>query len=455
MENQVNVIFKDQNKQIFIRKMTRGRIDGVYPIKSKKGSEAFEAYVRENNLSEDLPDIHDLPFEYTYTRVGRRGSSYYHDLGNGRAVKISSEKYSVGKFPLVNFLRDDEMLPLPNPDREDPDLSLLRPYLNVCEETYLMVLSYLVFCLVGRGAFPVMLIHGAHGTAKTTLLKILKSIIDPNPVSLNSLPKSVREAAIVAQNQYLVTFDNVSRLSQEMSDFFCRLSTGGSFQTRKLYSDSNTLTLTYHKPSIFNGLYNFVNKADLRSRLLSIRTREIEGSRVSEIELWDSFYRDLPRILAGLYELCSSALRRLEGEQYKTDQRLIDFYSVSRAVFEVSVKGQYADSTSDFFEYCFSKYVDNNLDILMDDPVYMTILKLTEHGEWKGKAEELILEIDKYYGAYRMSKKNLPSTPASLGRHLSLMEPLLKNSPIEYRELRERVKVFSRKANEFLEQDKS
>lgn len=439
----------------FIRKWHENGSITLYSLESKKGKKVYEAFARENNLLLEIPDPFDLPFEPTFLRVGRRGENYYHDLCNGNIVKINKEGFSVGKCAVVNFLKKDNMLSLPKPARAKANLSDLRKYLNVDDEGYLLVISYLVFSLIGEGTYPVMLIHGPHGSSKSTLLKILKSIIDPNPVSLNSLPKNTRDAAIVTQDQYLVSFDNVSKLSQELSDFFCRLSTGGSFQTRKLFSDSKTLTLTYHKPTILNGLLNFVSKADLRSRVLSIKTKDLSDKRISEKDLWIGFNSELPFIMGGLYSLCCEVLKVVDMQNYQTDQRMVDFCRVSRAVFEILASDIHKESTEKYFNFVFSKYVDNNLDILLEDPVYLTIVDLVKDGEWKGKSQDLIREVDRYCSKYRISKTFIPSSPGSMGRHISLMEPLLRNSPVEYKELRNREKKFSKKPEVIMESNNS
>ena len=455
MSENLPVIFRDQNRSRFIRKYDEGRLVGFYNLRSSRGKKLFEAHSKENDLSSELPEISALPFEKTYRRVASTSTCFYHDLMGGKAVEVSQKGVRVIASSGINFLHPETMSALPIPDIERGDVSLLRRYLNINDEQFLLVVAYLVFCLVGKGAYPVLLIHGTHGSAKTSLLKILKAIIDPNPVSLNSVPRSTREAAIVAQDQYLVTFDNVSRLSQEMSDFLCRLSTGGSYQTRKLFTDSETQTFIYHRPCILNGLVNFVSKADLRSRVMSIKTNPGVEKRIPEGTLWDDFNNDLPRILGGLYKLSSESLRVQTESNYFADERLADFCILSRSVFQVLVGSKYQGSIDQYFQYVFNKYVNNSMDILLEDPVYLTLMKLTQKGKWKGYSQDLIKEVDEYCSKFKISKAKIPSTPSSMGRHISMMEELLKNSPLTFKEFRNRGKIFSRKVKPVMEEESS
>jgi len=52
------------------------------------------------------------------------------------------------------------------------------------------------------------------------------------------MPREDRDLFIAAVNGWVLAFDNVSALPDWISDTLCRLSTGGGFATRQLYSDS-------------------------------------------------------------------------------------------------------------------------------------------------------------------------------------------------------------------------
>lgn len=70
-------------------------------------------------------------------------------------------------------------------------------------------------------------------------------------------------------------FDNVSSLTEWLSDALCRLATGGAFRTRQLYSDGSETIFNEQRPIILNGIGRFVTREDLLSRALIIDVPEI------------------------------------------------------------------------------------------------------------------------------------------------------------------------------------
>ena len=81
-----------------------------------------------------------------------------------------------------------------------------------------------------------MALNGEQGSGKTTAAKMVRSLIDPHVAPLRGPPRDLRDLAIAAFNQYVLAFDNLSGISADLADALCRLSTGGGFATRMLYS---------------------------------------------------------------------------------------------------------------------------------------------------------------------------------------------------------------------------
>src|SRR5437762_2284249 len=72
---------------------------------------------------------------------------------------------------------------------------------------------------------------------KSTACRVISSLIDPRTSALRGVPREVRDLTAAARNSWLVCFDNLSRLPEELADAACRLATGGGFGGRQLYSD--------------------------------------------------------------------------------------------------------------------------------------------------------------------------------------------------------------------------
>ena len=65
-----------------------------------------------------------------------------------------------------------------------------------------------------RGPYPVLAISGEQGTAKSTLVAILRALIDPNASPLRALPREDRELFIQANNGWLLAFRQHLRLTR-------------------------------------------------------------------------------------------------------------------------------------------------------------------------------------------------------------------------------------------------
>jgi hypothetical protein len=72
------------------------------------------------------------------------------------------------------------MLPLPIPQK-DGSIEALGSLINVkSAQDFTLIVAWLLAALRDRGPFPVLVVTGQHGSAKSTLLQILRQLIDPN-----------------------------------------------------------------------------------------------------------------------------------------------------------------------------------------------------------------------------------------------------------------------------------
>jgi hypothetical protein len=81
------------------------------------------------------------------------------------------------------------MLPLPFPTRGGK-IEALRPFLNATGSDFTFAVAYLLAALYPHGPYPILIPYGEHGTAKTALLRKLRSLIDPHVVATSALPFS-------------------------------------------------------------------------------------------------------------------------------------------------------------------------------------------------------------------------------------------------------------------------
>jgi hypothetical protein len=140
-----------------------------------------------------------------YCRVAPDGDGgLYLDLGDAvwRAVHITSHGWDIVLAPPVMFRRSPGMLPFPDPVHGSC-LDELRPLVNLPSPEYDaawgLVKAWLVAGMMPRGPYPVLALRGEQGTAKTTLAKLLRALMDPAKPELRADPKELRDLAIAAR----------------------------------------------------------------------------------------------------------------------------------------------------------------------------------------------------------------------------------------------------------------
>lgn len=225
----------------------------------------------------------DAPERTVYVRIGGLDGRLYLDLGDQtwRAVEIDAAGWRVIDHPPVRFRRAAGMQALPAPV-VGGSVEALRSFLNVrSDAVFVLVIAWALACLRNRGPYPVIVLSGEQGSAKSTFSAILRALLDPNTAPLRALPREDRDLFIAASNGHVLAFDNVSGLPAWISDTLCRLATGGGFAVRQLYSDQDEVLFDAARPVILNGIEDIVTRPDLADRALSSRSNQSPRNAVA------------------------------------------------------------------------------------------------------------------------------------------------------------------------------
>jgi hypothetical protein len=177
---------------------------------------------------------YEAPERLVHVRVGGLDGRLYLDLGDEtwRAVEIDATGWRVVDRPPVRFRRSSGMKAMPIPVRGG-SIETLRSFLNVQSDAdFVLVVAWALACLRNHGPYPVLVLSGEHGSAKSTFSGILRALLDPNTAPLRALPRENRDLFIAANNGHVLAFDNLSGLPDWISDTLCRLATGGGFAVR-------------------------------------------------------------------------------------------------------------------------------------------------------------------------------------------------------------------------------
>ncbi len=265
--------------------------------------------------------------EEVHLRVCQKDRAIYYDLcrPDWSVVKVTKDGWEVLKSSPISFVRTADMKRLPLPNRKTcRSINKLLKHINIREDELPLLVGWLLMTMqAGNGAYPVLVVNGPAGSGKSTACRMIRALVDPNQADLLAQP-SPDNLKVVSTGNHVLAFDNVSKVSPQLSDALCRIATGDHQTIRKLYSDNEAFTISIKKPIVMNGISDFVNRSDLASRSVKISLHKID-IRKTEEDAWKEFNEDLPEIFAALLDGLSHALRNINSVKVNDMTRLADF----------------------------------------------------------------------------------------------------------------------------------
>jgi hypothetical protein len=308
-------------------------------------------------------------------RVGEHEGLTYIDLGtpDWSAVKVSAGGWSIVAAPPVRFLRPSGLRPLPVPVRapRGANADTLAFFLNVGDNDLILIVAALVSYLRAQGPYPILSINGASGAAKSTICKVVRALIDPNLAPLRSTPKSEDDLMIAGKNGWVIAFDNMSYIKNDLSDALCRISTGAGWGKRKLYEDDEEVLICVCRPIILNGIPpSLITRADLATRAITIEARTMDPSKqLEEKEFWPRFEAAAPHLFAFLLGTLSGAMRLYPTVELQHKPRMADFARLGEAACRA------VGAPAGRFEKAYAENRGAAVDAVIDaDPVAQAVI---------------------------------------------------------------------------------
>ena len=269
-----------------------------------------------------------------YLRAAQHDGALWLDLGDltGRAVKVTSNGWSVEDEPPVLFKRTTLTGPLPEPERGG-SIDDLWSWLNVAEDDRPLVTAALIAALFSDQPHVVLAIFGEHGTGKTTALKVLVLIIDPSPVPVRKPPRDADSWVTAAAGSWVVGMDNLSDIPPWLSDSLCRASTGDGDVRRKLYTDGDYAVFAFRRFIIFDGIDVGALAPDLADRTVPITLELIaDENRADEETFWAGWRQAHPQLLGAVLDLAARVVKRLPSVELARKPRMADYARILAAV---------------------------------------------------------------------------------------------------------------------------
>lgn len=339
-------------------------------------------------------------------RIAGDENRIYIDLGSPawNCVEITCDGWKVIPHPKdVYFIRPSDMGELPEPERGG-NFDELRKFVNVGSmDDFRLLQVFLLAAHQPKGPYVQLACIGEPGSCKTTNSRVVKSFVDPSTppknstgiVSLARKPSNPDDIFVMAAHARLVTMDNVSTISNELSDALCVLATGGVWKTREFYTNFGEASLDVSAPLVLNGIGNPIRRSDLGERCIVLESTK-PSKVIDETDLWRLFEMERPKLLGAMYSALSAALEHRHSVRLPVHPRMVAFVRLGLA----------AQVALGWKEDFVSVYIENQAKIRMNisqgDPAVEHVIDFVKmKGEWTGQPSVLLRAITPEQGRSR------------------------------------------------------
>lgn len=131
-------------------------------------------------------DMHD-----SAVRLAEQDGVIYLDLANEdwEVVEITSIGWTIIPSSPVKFMCKKGMQELPRPEKGG-SITDLRRFINIqTDSDWLLCVAWLLGAIRPDGPYPLLVLHGEQGSAKSTAARVLKRLLDPNMADLRGAPR--------------------------------------------------------------------------------------------------------------------------------------------------------------------------------------------------------------------------------------------------------------------------
>ena len=368
-------------------------------------------------------------------RVAWHDGAIWYDLSDSqwRAIRVTPDGWQLVADVPILFRRYAHQTAqvLPEPAGR---LSEAESFLNlrasqdsegrtVDDERYLFLVALMSF-FVPDIPHPVIVLHGEHGAAKTTLSRIARELIDPSATPTVGEPKR-EEIGQLLQHNYLLPFDNLSYLPNWLSDTLCRAITGDGLSKRRLYTDEQDVIFSFRRCIVLNGINSVASRPDLLDRSILLECQPIpDDQRSPERDFWERFASAKARILGGMFDALSRAMRLKDGLCLPHLPRMADFAEWGCAIAEACGWGQ-----NTFLHAYTTEASGRNLVAVDSNLVTQALIGLmSKHQEWSGTAAQLLTALSEVTPDLGIDTcgQGWPKQPHVLSRRVNEVVPNLR-----------------------------
>lgn len=402
-------------------------------------------------LSKDNVIYYDfMNEEYQYAVITQEGYTVHNDgyllfkrYDDHHAQALPDTQSSDGEAVLDNVIKSFNIM-----DNEYGDKNLL----------FKVGLMALFFRPTTRITMPIWTVNGPPGSSKTSLLLLLKSLVDP----LNGNPKSMvnswgredqkRDRGLTVSKNYFVIFDNLSHLSDSESDELCIYSTGGRHEERKLHTNVDSVSYELQGNIGYTSINDIAKQSDLISRQLKFEL-EMRTENISESAFWRKVEMQKPAILHYIFTTIGRAIpiysQLTENPACVTSHRLADFILLCEAISRAT--GQPAGRIQEMFKRIEQEQAERSIDNSSFASFFADCIlnRVTIRGREVTLLMKEIFDTLKEHALATnpniQKDMDFPANPIQLGRKIERIRPSLQKLGIEIKKIGRSNKGFQYK----------
>jgi hypothetical protein len=284
-----------------------------------------------------------------------------------------------------------------------------------------------------------LILSGEGGGAKTTTFNIVKRMVDPGSTDTIAFPKQINDLVQILDHNYVNCFDNVSSISEDVSDLLCRAVTGAGYSKRALYTDDSDIIYKFKRFIGVNGINLATTRADFLDRSIIIKAKRIEDKlRKREADIEKEIERLKPYVLGYIFDTLVKVLQYMaEHANEKLFEngypRMADFAEWGEIIARCL-----GYKNNDFINAYYENIKSQNDEIIESSPVAEAIIIFMKEREvgyrWCGTPSKLHTDLTNMIDQIKpdLKKSNLwPKASSTLTPKINEVKSNLKQRGVE------------------------
>lgn len=321
---------------------------------------------------------------------------------------------------------------------QDP-LSEFADLFHISEDDKLLFKVHLITFFLSGFPIPIMVFNGEQGTAKSTVGKSIKYMLDPDRQPLLGLPEKIEDMIISASKRALICYDNMGGIKEDQSNELCRMVTGGGSSKRALYTNSDEIILILMSKIIMNGISPGIHKPDLLRRCVLYELKPIaQKDKKTDEEITEKLEVMRPIFLGQVFDILQKALQIRESVKKSIEEKptMADW-----AIWGEAISQALGSESNQFINKYLEKIKDSNAALVARYPLLDEILAIVEqskegvnctvkelYNKLLGRCKSTVERSGNIYEITDHEKqKIIPKNAAELGKQIKVLAPVLRS----------------------------